>query len=247
MNAPRSLPRLLALLFFWLLPLACNSPPKVLERDDVVAGRAVSLERWEYRVGPGDVLRVNVFARPELSSQLLGKDVYGSPVEGNGEIMLPLVGAIPVAGATVAEVAARVTEALRPYLKDPHVDVAVSQFGAHRYLVLGEVRTPGTYPLSRPVTPLEAIALAGGMASFANRENVAWVRGTLDQASLVLIDASQLDPLATQLVEPGDVLFVGRRRWADLGEAARELIPVLQTVSIPLSIAIQAATLEKIR
>ena len=120
------------------------------------------------------------------------------------------------------------------------------RYGAHRYLVLGEVQKPGTYTIERPTTPLQALAAAGGPGTYANREQVAWVRGRLEVANLVIFDAERLDPLATQIVESGDVIFVGRRSWADASEAARDLIPVLQTFSIPLSLAIQAATLEKI-
>jgi len=239
----------LALLLLALIPwlAACrNHPPRILEREAVPPRTALSLDSWEYRVGPGDLLRVNVFGRPELSSTILRDNAVGSPVDGTGHVMLPLLGAVEVGGLTVGEIAERVQEDLLPYLKDPRVDVAVVEHGAHRFLVLGEVVEPGAYPLSRPTTAIEAIALAGGLGSHANREQVAWVRGTLQEASLVVFDASQLDPLATELVSQGDVLFVGRRNWADVGEAARELIPVLQAVAIPLSLAIQAATLEKI-
>ncbi len=225
---------------------ACQGPPEVVERPDVQASTAVALGTWEYRVGPGDLLRVNVFGHPELSSALFEAQTAGTPVEGDGTLMLPLVGSLAVSGQTAREVARTVERALGRWLKEPHVDVAVVRPNAYRYLVLGEVRNPGVKVLARPTTPLEAIAECGGLASFANREQVAWVHGTLEQASLVLFDTSRLDPLATQRVGPGDVLFVGRRRWADVSEAARELIPVLQTFSIPLSLAIQAATLEKI-
>jgi hypothetical protein len=49
-----------------------------------------------------------------------------------------------------------------------------------------------------------------------------------------------------QLLSPGDVLFVGRRRWADTAEAARDLLPVLQAFAVPISIAVQLQTLEKV-
>lgn len=226
--------------------LGCNSAPEIVQREGLPPARAVALDTWEYRIGPGDVLRVNVFGRPELSSAPLHDEIVGSPVEGDGTLMLPLVGSLAVSGLTTREVARSVEQALARYLKEPHVDVAVVRHGSQRYLVLGEVKLPGVYSLSRPTTPLEALAEAGGLASSANREQVAWVRGTLDAASLVVFDGNRLDPLATQLVAPGDVIFVGRRRWADVGEGARDLIPLLQSFSIPLSLAIQAITLEKI-
>ena len=239
-----SLARRLALALLALL--GCNSAPEIIQRDDVQASTGLALGSWEYLVGPGDLLRVNVFGHPELSAVPIGERLEGCPVEGNGTIQLPLIGAVPVDGLTTGQVAERVSQALERYLKEPRVDVAVLRHGAHRYLVLGEVAKPGAYSMARPTTPLEALAGAGGMATYANREQVAWVHGTLEAAHLRIFDASELDPLATQLVESGDVIFVGRRSWADASEAARDLIPVLQTFSIPLSLAIQAATLERI-
>ena len=95
-------------------------------------------------------------------------------------------------------------------------------------------------------TVAEALAFAEGFGTYANRHQVAWVRGGLSQENLVLFDASTIDPLAAERVRSGDLLFVGRRRWSNQAEAARELLPFLAFITQPLSVAIQAATLVKI-
>ena len=76
----------------------------------------------EYHVGPGDVLRVNVFGHPELGSQVVGGNsgvdlvnsaiggTTGSPVDGTGNIQLPLVGPVGVNGMSLLEVRAAVTQ-----------------------------------------------------------------------------------------------------------------------------------------
>jgi polysaccharide export outer membrane protein len=230
---------------------ACSSnPPEVLPPEDP-ATPPPSLQDAShvYRVGPSDVLRVNVFGHEELSSAPYGGLATGgpgTPVDGGGAIMLPLVGSVQVGGLTVHEVAQEVETALATYLREPRVDVAVVRFGAQRAFVLGEVAEPGAIVLERPTTALEALALAGGFGTYAHREQVAWIRGPIAEENLVLLDATRIDPRGAEPLQPGDLLFVGRRSWSDAAEAARELVPLLSFVTQPLSLAIQAATLEKV-
>jgi len=230
---------------------ACRShPPRVLAEpaEPPFGGTAEDAPlALEYRVGPGDVLRVNVYGHPDLSSAPYESGVAGTPVEPGGTVQLPLIGALPVAGLTIEGVSAAVTESLRRYVREPRVDVAVVRFGAHRYLVLGEVREPGAYVLERPITAMEALASSGGFGPYANRAQVAWVRGGLSAENVEIFDASELDPLAAHLVQPGDILFVGRKGWADVAEASRDLIPILQVVTTPISIGLQAATVSKLQ
>ena len=90
----------------------------------------------EYRVGPGDVLEVEVFGNPELSRT--------PTVQTNGMVALPLLGEVPVAGLTLAEVKAELTALLlRDYLVNPQVDVRVKEYQSQFVTLLGEMSTPG--------------------------------------------------------------------------------------------------------
>lgn len=229
------------------LLVACRSGPQILQPPKGEQVPSLGEASFEYRVGAGDVVRVNVFGHPELSSPTFEAGTMGTPVDGSGALMLPLIGALPAAGRTVAEIADATTGRLRRYLRDPRVDVAVVRFGAHRILVLGEVAKPGSYVLERPTSAMEALSMAEGFGTFARRSQVAWVHGALSEENLILFDAGGIDPVAAGLVAPGDVLFVGRRDWSDAAEAARDLLPLLAFVTQPISVAIQAATLSKIR
>ena len=237
----RDIPCVLA----WALLLAaCAADAPVLLVPESGSVPAVA-PAAEYHVGPGDVLRVNVFGHPMLGSQVVG-DTGGSPVDGTGNIQLPLVGPVGVNGMSLLEVRAAVTQALRRYLKEPMVDVSLIRFGSQRFIVLGEARNPGVYTLERPMSAMEALAMAGGYSTSANRKQLLWMRGGLGEENLVLLDGSGLDVKAAMQVQHGDVLFVGRRPWADRAEALKDVIPVLQTVTIPLSVAAQFVTLEKL-
>jgi polysaccharide export outer membrane protein len=231
-----------------LAPACRSEPPRVLATHEAVPppDALVATSDFEYRVGPGDVLRVNVFGHPELSTPPLTPELAGTPIDGRGRAQLPLIGAVDVAGLGLVELAAHLETRLARYLREPHVDVAVVRFGSRRYLVFGEVAAPGVYGLERPTSAIEALAKAGGLGPQANRAQVAWVRGPIAPENLVLLNASEIDPAAAGLVGPGDLFFVGRRAWADVAEAAKEIIPLLQTVTIPISIALQAATLKEV-
>ena len=232
---------------------ACGStPPEILQPEDsapVQPPPEAFLEEatWEETLGPGDVLRINVFDHPQLSSPPYGPGVNGTPIQGDGRIQLPLVGELEVIGASPSEVRVMVEEALAPYLKEPHVDVAVVEYGSQRVFVFGAVRLSGAYPLSRPTSVLEVLSLAGGFDQYANREQVAWLRAGVDKDPLVVINAAEVDLMLSARVAPGDLVFVGRRDWADVAEAARDILPIFQSISIPLSLGFQAATLSRLR
>jgi polysaccharide biosynthesis/export protein len=120
----------------------------------------------DYRVGPGDVLEVEVFGNPDLSRI--------PTVQTNGMVALPLLGEVAVAGLTLAEVKARLTDLLgRDYLVNPQVDVRVKEYQSQFVTVLGEVSTPGRRPLRGTQTRLiDVLVEAGGLTPRASGELV---------------------------------------------------------------------------
>ena len=118
----------------------------------------------DYVVGPGDVLEVEVFDNPDLSRT--------PTVQTNGMVALPLLGEVPVAGLTLAEVKARLTGLLgRDYLVNPQVDVRVKEYQSQFVTLLGEVSTPGRRPLRGARTRLiDVLVEAGGLTQRASGE-----------------------------------------------------------------------------
>ncbi len=202
---------------------------------------------FDYRVGPGDVLRVNVAGHPTLSSAPSKQNVPGSPVDGTGSIQLPYDIVVHVSGMTVFEVKKAVEERLLQYLKRPAVDVAVVEYGSQRVFVLGEVKNPGMFILDRPMTALQALALTGGFGPDANREQVALFHGQVAEENLVFFNAINLSGAANDFLRPNDVLFVGQRHWAGISQAARDLVPILQLVSLPVGTARDVALFQDLR
>ena len=113
----------------------------------------------DYIIGPADVLAINVWAEPEVSRNV--------PVRPDGKISLPLVGEVEASGSTALQLQSELTNKLRAYLANPEVTVIVQQINSQKFNVVGEVQRPGTYPLAKPMTVLDAIATAGGFRDFA--------------------------------------------------------------------------------
>ena len=94
----------------------------------------------EYRIGPEDVLNINVFEAQELNREVR--------VSAGGEISLPLLGSVRAAGLTPRELEFVLQELLhRTYMKDPHVSVFVREMQSHPVSVMGAVRRPGVFQI----------------------------------------------------------------------------------------------------
>lgn len=149
----------------------------------------------EYRLGPGDKLRVSVFNREELTGEFT--------VGTQGRISYPLVGEVAVAGRTVQQFTAELTEQLRNgYVRDPIVSVEIAEY--RPFYILGEVNRPGAYPYSPGMTVMGAVATAGGFTYRANSRRVFVQRpGDTGEESYPLTSAT--------LVQPGETVRIPER------------------------------------
>jgi polysaccharide export outer membrane protein len=117
----------------------------------------------EYQVGAGDVLEIAVFGNEDLSR---------SPtIQPSGVIALPLLGEVPVAGLTVAEVQRKLTTLLaRDFLVNPQVEVKVKEYQSQSVSVVGEVNSPGRKPLRGRTRLIDVLLEAGGFKPTASGE-----------------------------------------------------------------------------
>ena len=114
----------------------------------------------EYRIGPEDVLNINIFEAQELNREVR--------VSAGGDISLPLLGSARAAGLTPRELEFVLQELLhRTYMKDPHVSVFVREMQSHPVSVMGAVRRPGVFQIRGSKTLLEVLSLAEGLADDA--------------------------------------------------------------------------------
>lgn len=135
-----------------------------------------------YELGPGDVLNITVWERPELS----GRHVVGP----DGYVSLPVVGPLKLGGLGREQAHELVRQALGQFYEAPLVTIDVAEYVSNRILILGRVTNPGALQFTKPPTLLEAITLAGGLpvgglgsekatltrcAVFRGRDRVVWL------------------------------------------------------------------------
>jgi polysaccharide export outer membrane protein len=129
-----------------------------------------SVSNADYRLGPGDKLRIEVYKDPQLSQSV--------QIRPDGKITMPLIGDLDATGNTPIELRDRIAKSLKEYITNPTVTVIVVEAeSAHAY-VMGEVTRPGAIPLNGPTTVLQALAIAGGFKDFANTKDVKVLRPT---------------------------------------------------------------------
>ena len=161
--------------------------------------------KTEFVLGASDVLRVNVWKNPEMSTD--------ARVRPDGTITMPLIGDMQAAGRTPSELKNEITAKLTNYVKEgPVVSVQVAEVNSYRFTVGGNVEHGGVFTAKYYVTVSEAVATAGGLNKFANPHKLVIVRNDGHGVRRVPIDyervASGLHPEEDLPLIAGDSLFV---------------------------------------
>jgi polysaccharide biosynthesis/export protein len=119
------------------------------------------IQNQNYRIGPGDVIDVNVSQSPQLTKT-------GVRVNNQGMIQLPMLNEDVEAGCkTERELAEQIKEKYKKFLLNPYLTVAVQQFNSNPVAVLGAVNAPGRFQLQRPIRLLELLTFVNGTAERA--------------------------------------------------------------------------------
>ena len=165
--------------------VSCTSSKKVVYFQDSQDFETIVTEnRFEPKFKVDDVISIYVATlNPEASAPFnltIGVAANGQSesldyiVDKNGDIEFPVIGKVNVLGLSPEELKVDLKERLSSYLKDPIINVRLRNFTV---TVLGEVRSPGTYPIiGEQVTILEALGLAGDLTIKGRRENVMVIR-----------------------------------------------------------------------
>jgi len=181
----------------------------------VVAGEPQDTTAQFEGVQPGDLIRVKVWREPDLSDSVR--------VDADGNVTLPRLGPIPVAGASADSVRRLIVTTYARYLRDPAVDVTVLP----RVTILGAVRNPGVHNLDPTLTISDALALAGGAAPDGKRDQVELRR----RGERVPVKLSLDARLAETPIRSGDQLVVPERSWI-----SRNIGLVLGAASLGISV-----------
>lgn len=161
----------------------------------ILPGTSQAADSAGYKLGVGDKVRVTVFGEKDLSGDF--------DVNDQGEVTLPLIGSVRIAGKTVGDAETVITSAYgKNYLVNPHVNLQVMNY--RPFFILGEVKNPGSYPYINGMTIVNAVALAGGYTPRANTRGIEVKRGSNPAGGDVPVteDAAVL---------PGDIIRIPER------------------------------------
>lgn len=174
----------------------------------------------EYKLSPGDAIKVQVYQNPDLTLE--------ARVSESGSISYPLVGSVPIGGMSISQAEKKIADALqkKQILKQPQVNIVLLQVRGNQVTVLGQVQRPGRFPLeTTTVRVSDMLAAAGGVTPTGddvlvisgNRDGKPF-RKSIDIPNLFKGDRSADDIL----LQPGDTLYVNKApTFYIYGEAQR--------------------------
>jgi polysaccharide export outer membrane protein len=158
----------------------------------------------DYRLTPGDKLRVEVYKDPQLSQSL--------QIRPDGKITLPLIGDLMATALTPLQLRDRITNSLKEYITNPVVTVIVVEASPATVYVMGEVAQPGAIPVKEKMTVLQALAMAGGFKEFADLKGIRVLRRSKDDSKVETIYFNYNEAIkggkAPMILLPGDMVIV---------------------------------------
>lgn len=156
------------------------------------------------RLGPEDVISVDVFDQPNYSRTNI-------VIPPNGKISYPLIGHIIIAGRTIEELEKEFTEKLSEYIREPKVSIQIAQVHSLKYMVIGDVTQAGIYEMTRRMTVTEALAKAGYVTRFGDLSKVSVLRLQKDGTTgAIPVNMREVERGKAQdiFLIPGDTVFV---------------------------------------
>jgi len=157
-----------------------------------------------YIIQPNDLLEIYVHNEPKLSVKVT--------VLPDGRISIPLVQDMKAAGLNPAQLKAKLEAALKEFLEIPNVTVSVQNIQSYKVYVEGKVLKGGVIMSEKPISVLQALAIAGGLADFASAADIVVIRNSGEDSTLFKINYPELikgrNFSQNMLLRSGDVLVV---------------------------------------
>ena len=233
----KSISKIIATIIVATALIGCNASKRVIYDFNKEAAVKSLLADGQIRIKPHDRITIVVSSQnPELAAPFNSATSYNSlsvnplgasssngvqsvqvrTVDENGMLEFPMIGKIECKGKTRKELADEIAKKIIDggYISDAIVNI---QFADMKFFVLGEVARPGQFDITRDkITVLEALAMAGDMTIFGNRENVAVIRRNGDKEyevfELNFLEGGQMTSPAFYL-QQGDVVYVQPNKY----------------------------------
>ena len=181
-----------------------QSPAPQARPQASVNGAGSPLLTSAYVIGTSDVLSIVFWRDPDMSADVT--------VRPDGKITLPLLKEIPAAGLTPEQLRQKLIAAASEYVEDPNPVVVVKEIHSRNVFITGSVTKPNAYPLTGETTVMQLIALAGGLADFADRKHIVIIRIENGKQQYYQFNygdvVKQIHPEQNILLRPGDTVVV---------------------------------------
>jgi polysaccharide export outer membrane protein len=210
-----------------------------------------------YRIQPQDILQVRnlqnlkyivdeVPSATGIANGLTAAQGQTFQVEEDGTVALPAIGHVQVAGLTRTQATKLIEDLYRKnLLKDPIIELKVVNL---KVTLLGEVKSPGNFPIIKDNTTLvELIGQAGGLTAAANEKNIKIIRGKNNTQNVTEIDLSNINSLSDPRanLQNGDIIYVAQNKRAIRTENLQNLNTWVQPALLLLNTALIIFTLSR--
>lgn len=158
-------------------------------------------------LGPGDVFHMEIVGEKDLPTEF--------QVAADGTVSFPYIHELEVAGLEPQLLAKEIRNRLiaEDILTDPSVVVTVTEYRSKTVTVLGQVQKPGSFPLAPGMTLLQAVSMAGGFTSIAQKNRVNLTRVSEGKAETVIVNMELIYEGSSDdiLLQSGDSIYVNER------------------------------------
>ena len=177
-----------------------NSPKFLLAL--FLAATACFAQQDSLLIGPGDLLNIQVFDTPEMAQH--------PRVTDSGDVNLMFVGKLHVGGLSPTDAGKTIERALiaQGYMRHPQVEVSVEQYATQNVSVVGQVHSPGAFPIRAPMSVVDVLALAGGISEAGDRHITIERHQTHEKISYYLSNKPDEALDTSVVVYPGDTVVV---------------------------------------
>jgi len=240
----------LPLCFFYVLIISftssCISNKSVIYFSNLPDTTKLQLDKLQppaTTVQVNDVLEINIGGENEQTVQYIhtyftGGSTMKAMVDLDGNIELPKVGKIHVAGLSKDNVKDTLTKAYKEFLVNPLIQI---NFGNFHFTVLGEVGSPGSFDIpAEKITILEALAHAGDLTSYSERSKVKVIRDINGNREIISIDLTDKAALnsADYYINRYDIIYVTAKKVKETNENIQRVTPYIGLVASLLAIIV---------
>jgi len=178
-----------------------------------------------YVVGPPDQLFVSILPEPVIERTAV--------VRPDGKISIDLIGDVQASGYTVEQIAAEIQQRVRRFKRDAQATVSVVSSQSISITILGEVRDPGTFPLTSETRVSEAIGSRGGPNIFASKTKIRLIRTNGETTRVFIIDLAGIENgnlSSNMMLRGGDMIVVPPNVLAKVGYGLQVMLFPFQQI-----------------